>query len=75
MKEKGAKADIKLVASWLDRLIMALENVTPTIELIDEEVGVVSDSEGCCECCCGEEMPKAKKAVKAKPKAKAKKRK
>ncbi len=71
MKEKGAKADIKLVASWLDRLIIALESVTPTVELIDEEMGVVS--EGCCECCCGEEKPKAKKAPKAKAKGKKRK--
>ena len=73
MKAKGAKADVKLVASWLDRLIIALENVTPTVELIDEEMGVVSEGEGCCECCCGG-VVKKKPAKKAKPKAKGKKR-
>jgi hypothetical protein len=70
IKEKGRSADVKLVASWLDRLIIALEGITPAVAMMDEEMSVVSEGEGCCECCCGEEMPKAKpkKAAKAKPK-------
>ena len=71
MKAKGAKADTKVIASWLDRLIIALEGVTPALAMIDEEITLVSEDEGCCECCCGEEMKKkpAKKAMPKKGKA------
>jgi len=71
IKEKGRSADVKLVASWLDRLIIALEGITPAVAMMDEEMSVVSEGEGCCECCCGEEMKKkpAKKAMPKKGKA------
>ena len=73
IKEKGRSADVKLIASWLDRLIIALEGITPAVGMMDEEMSVVSESEGCCECCCGQEMkkkPAKKKATQKKGKKK-----
>jgi len=77
MQIRGSYADTKLVASWLDRLVVAIEKVAPTLDLIAEELDVVAENEECtCECCMGGGMgakkPVAKKA--AKPK-KAKRRK
>jgi hypothetical protein len=75
MRQKGAYADAKLVASWLDRLVAAMESITPMLGLMGEGLDQVAESEACsCECCSG--MPAPKPAKKAAPKAKkAKKRK
>jgi hypothetical protein len=69
MRLKGAYADTKMVASWLDRLIMAMEKLTPTLDLMGEGIEVVAENEECA-CCMGgapAKRPAAKKkAVKAK---------
>ena len=65
IKEKGEFADARLIASWLDRLIIAIENVTPAISVMDEEMSQVAEDEGCT-CCMEKGMPKKKKAAKAK---------
>jgi len=68
IKEKGRSADAKLIASWLDRLIIALEGITPALGMMDEEIDVVSESEECpCECCRPLAKPR-KKAAKTKKK-------
>jgi hypothetical protein len=70
MREKGAYADAKLVASWLDRLVEAMESLTPMLGLMGESLEQVAENEPC-ECCTGKAAPKRKAA---KP-MKAKKRK
>ncbi|MFH0884810.1 MAG: hypothetical protein V1861_03810 [Candidatus Micrarchaeota archaeon] len=81
MFENAETADLKLVASWVDRLVMSLEGLSDALELMDEGVDAVSGADECC-CSCCHPAPKkaapAKKAVKkaakkAKP-AKGKKR-
>lgn len=39
---KGNTADVKLVASWVDRLILSLEKVTPTLALMAIELEQLS---------------------------------
>jgi len=36
--QKGEYADVKLVASWLDRLLISLEDVAPKLDLMMEEI-------------------------------------
>jgi len=70
MRQKGEKADARMVASWLDRLIIAMENLAPTLDMMGEGLDVVAEDEGCeCECC----MPGKGAPMKKKPAAKAKK--
>jgi hypothetical protein len=73
MRQNANRADSKLVASWIDKLVISLEGFTETLEMIDNELEI---TEECCEanteaCCCCESEPKkakpAKKAAKAKP--------
>ena len=67
IREMGPKADTKLVASWLDRLVIALEKLTPTIDLMSEGLDQMAEGAQCeCECCMPmeEEKPMKKKAVK-----------
>ncbi len=71
MREKGAYADAKLVASWLDRLVEAMESLTPMLGLMGESIEQVAENEPC-DCCSGMAAPK--KAKKAAKPMKAKKR-
>ena len=66
MYKTGGTADLKLVASYLDRVVLSLEDLTETLELMDVEMETVCE---CMEC-------KPEKPVKAKPakKKKSKKR-
>ena len=59
MKAKGEFADAQLVASWLDRLVITLEGLTPSLGLMGEEMSILSEDEGCC--CCA---PMPKKSLK-----------
>lgn len=65
---KGRTADVKLVASWLDRLLISLEKLSDSLELMTAEVDTM------CECCSGEEIPKAAKKPAKKPAKKAAKK-
>ena len=66
MYKKSDTADLKLVASWLDRLVISLEGLAESLEVIDAEVDTA------CDCCSMESSQPAKKAQK--PKASKKKR-
>lgn len=67
MKAKGERADARMVASWLDRLIIAMENLAPTLDMMGEGLDVVAEGEGCeCGCCMEEKPAKKKPAAKAK---------
>ena len=59
--QNGSVADPRLVASWLDRLIISLENICPALEVMDEEITQLAEAEA------GPSRPKAMK-VKARPK-------
>jgi len=78
MFQNADRADMRLVASWVDRLTMALEDLSDSLEILTQSVETVSDAEAssgsdvCCPCCC-ESGPAPKKARKAKPAKKAKK--
>ncbi|MEM2908896.1 MAG: hypothetical protein QW590_00695 [Candidatus Bilamarchaeaceae archaeon] len=39
----GENADVKMVASWLDRLLISLEKVVPTLELMAVELAEVTE--------------------------------
>lgn len=65
MFENSETADLKLVASWVDRLVMSLEDLSDSLELLDEGVEAASES---CQCCCGPCGPEPKKAAPAKKK-------
>jgi len=41
----GEKADVSLLASWLDRLLLSLEKVSPTISLMAVELEALSNTE------------------------------
>jgi len=41
--EKGDAADAKTVASWLDRLLIALDKIAPTLDLLAVEVAQISE--------------------------------
>lgn len=69
MYQSSDTADLKLVASYLDRLVMSLEGLSETLEAMENEV------ECSCECCSVEEMPPKPKAAKKPQKKAAKKKK
>ena len=62
MRKKGAKADTKLVASWVDKLVISLEGLTPSLGLMREELNQLADAEECVLA----KPKKAKKTVKKK---------
>jgi hypothetical protein len=62
MRKKGRSADTKLVASWVDKLVISLEGLTPSLGLMQEELNQLAESEGCM---CAPK-PKKKKATKKK---------
>jgi hypothetical protein len=80
--ENGEKADIKLLGSYVDRLLISLEGLAETLESIDIGMEELANAEGegkkieitetecACPCCCGMEATPARKAKKP---AKAKK--
>jgi hypothetical protein len=80
MQANGNTADNMMLASWLDRLLLSIEKVSPTIALMAIELEELSLNEKPREpeCSCCEELPikQVKKSTK-KPtkKAKAKKKK
>ncbi|MDD5172006.1 MAG: hypothetical protein PHF60_03130 [Candidatus ainarchaeum sp.] len=61
MYKTGGTADLKLIASYLDRVVLSLEDLTETLELMDVEL------ETACECV---ECKPEKKAKAAKKKSK-----
>ncbi len=72
MFEEGETADIELVASWLDRVVISLDKISSTLDLMAVEVDVMSR-------CCGtqskaKKMKKTKKVKKAKKAKKTRKR-
>jgi len=77
MFQNAETADMKLVASWVDRIAMALEDLSDSLEGLTQSVESISDADPCC---CGMvPVPKkkakaAKKAKKAKPAKKKKRR-
>jgi hypothetical protein len=46
MYEYGESADVELVASWLDRVVISLEKMSETMELMGVELEVLSDNSG-----------------------------
>jgi len=80
MYRKGEYADTKLVASWLDRLLISLEGVSIKLDLMMQDIEALNDAMDNCTCGTAPKMKKkAKKPArkKAKPKKmkKAKKKK
>jgi hypothetical protein len=73
---KGDMADTKMLASWIDRLVTALENVCPTVELMNAEIEQLAQAEEMQVPSVAMRPPKAKKAAKkkSKPAKKSKKR-
>ena len=43
MYEYGESADVELVASWLDRVVISLEKMSETMELMGVELEVISN--------------------------------
>lgn len=87
MFRSGENVDAKLVASYLDRLLLSVEDLSQSLESLEAEVDTVSScceageakpmgAECSCPCCCAPmEKPKAKPkkaAKKAKKPAKKK---
>ncbi|MBW3022586.1 hypothetical protein KY308_00595 [Candidatus Woesearchaeota archaeon] len=66
--KKGEFADNELIASWLDRLLVSLEEIAPKLDLMMIEIEELSESSGTAPM----KKKKAKKAKK-KPKKAAKK--
>jgi hypothetical protein len=44
MYEYGESADVELVASWLDRVVISLEKMSETMELMGVELEVLSET-------------------------------
>jgi hypothetical protein len=69
MFENAETADLKLVASWVDRLVISLEGLSDSLELMDAGVDAVSSADECCCSCCSPPPKKAAPAKKAVKKA------
>lgn len=65
IRKRGKKASVKLVASWLDRLLISIEGVTPTLDLMQISIEQLSKA--------GTKPGKMKVKFKKKTKKKAKK--
>lgn len=59
---RGERADTLLVASWLDRLVISLEKVAPTLDLMSEELDQLAKAD------MAKPKKKTKKVAKKKPK-------
>jgi hypothetical protein len=80
--QSGENADVKLLGSYIDRLLISLEGLADSLESIDISMEELASAEGedkkiqitetecACPCCCGMEAAPARKAKKT---AKAKK--
>lgn len=66
-------ADLKLVASWVDRLAIALEDLSVSLALTNRGMEALAESEPCC--CSEMPKPAKKKAKPARKKAKPAKKK
>ena len=64
MYQSSDKADLKLIASYLDRLLMSLEELSDTLGIMSVEIETLSEDECSCEGCM---MPMAKTAKRSKP--------
>ena len=73
--QNAENTDLRLLASYIDRLIISLDDLADRIEGVEisvEELATADEvEEVCCPCCCEEAAPKKAKAKKA-PKKKAK---
>jgi len=78
----GENTDIKLLASYIDRLIIALDDLAQNLDLMSVEVETMGEAEEApgkgeecsCPCCCSPApMKKAGKSMKKKPAKKPKK--
>jgi leucyl aminopeptidase (aminopeptidase T) len=76
MYEYGESADVELVASWLDRVVISLEKMTDTMELMGVELEMLSKRPASTNARKPKKAAKkkAKKPVKKKPKKAAKKK-
>lgn len=70
MYRKGEYADTKLVASWLDRLLISLEKVSIKLDLMMQDVEELNDAMDNCTCGPAPKIKKAKKSAKKKAKPK-----
>jgi len=73
MSKSGESADAKLVASWVDRLVISLEELTPSLGLMREELNQLSEADECK--CMPSKKPAKKKASKKVAKKKVAKKK
>ena len=64
MYRKGQYADAKLVASWLDRLLISLEKVAPKLDLMMLDIEELNKA---VDACAGTPRKKAKKKRAKKP--------
>lgn len=71
MYRKGSYADTKLIASWLDRLLISLEGISPKLDLMMQDVEELNEAMDNCTC---SPRPKTKKKAKKKAKKKVKKK-
>ncbi len=46
IKKKASKLDAALVASWVDKLVILLDQMSQTLSLLEERVDVLSDRTG-----------------------------
>jgi len=67
--ERGENADVRLVASWLDRLLISLESLAPKLDLMMLELEQLNKASG------GSKKTKIKKKAKKMAKAVKKKKK
>ena len=70
MYKKGEYADTKLVASWLDRLLISLEKVSTKLDLMMQDVEELNDAMDNCTCGVAPKKKKAKRPAKKKAKPK-----
>lgn len=73
MSKKGSNADTKLVASWVDRLVISLEGLTPSLGLMREELNQLAEAEPARKKAAKKKVTK-KKAMKKKKAGKKRKR-
>lgn len=67
-------ADIKLVASYVDRLVLALDRLSESLEMMEAEMDTVSEAEAPRAATVKKPAKKAKAAKKSKPAKKKKRR-
>lgn len=70
INKRGKKASLKLVASWLDRLLISIEGVAPTLDLMQISIEQLSKSGTTLKVKAGKVKVKKVKMKKAKKKVK-----